>query len=221
MRTNKIVNAFGLVVILGISGAAHAQTIDKTSDGTVTWQAGVDGATIDFNPDGTWKRVYSKYAHPVAIADKRGVKTATIIAEEKAKANIVRFLNQHVTSGRVVAEVENTMSKTDQQKGSGGESITTTDQRAMSQSLTEMTGSFASGTLTGVVVLENGYDDKEKEAWVVVGVSRKSMAAAKATQGAINESLEPARSMNTNAPSAAPQQPERAGSFTRRSNSDF
>lgn len=212
---------FAILPMFAVPTMVAAQSVQKASDGSMSWQAGVDGATIEFNPDGSWKRIYSKYAHPVAIADKRGVKTATIVAEEKAKGNIVRFLQQHVTSGRVVKEVQDTLSRTDQQSGTGGERVTTTDQRAIGESVTEMTGSFSSGTLTGVVVLENGYDEKEKEAWVAVGVSRKSMAAAQSTQGAINQSLEQSKPGVPDGPAPSPSQLDRAGSYTRKGNQDF
>lgn len=202
---------------LTLVGHAGAQSLEKQADGSVTWQAGVDGATLEFNPDGTVRRIYSKFAQPVTIADKRGIQTATIIAEEKAKANIVRFLNQHVASSRIVNEFENTASKTTQEKTGAGDSVSTVDQRSISQSLNQLTSSFSSGTLTGVVVLENGYDEKEREAWVVVGLSQKTMAAARATQDMLSESQKPGPRGTATATPAA-QAPR---SVIRRGNSDF
>jgi hypothetical protein len=206
------------VALLGLLLVDHAvaQSIERQPDGAITWQAGIDGATLEFNPDGTIKRIYSKYSHPVTIADKRGIKTATTIAEEKAKANIVRFLNQHVASSRIVNEFENTASITTQEKSGGGESVSTTDKRAISQSLNELTSSLSSGTLTGVVVLESGYDEKEREAWVVVGLSQKTMGAAQATQEMLSATQRP-RPRGTGATPSA----EQPRSVIRRGNSDF
>jgi hypothetical protein len=185
---------FILIIVfetLAFIGHVRAQSIEKQPDGSATWQAGIDGATLDFNPDGTVRRIYSKYSQPVTITDKRGIQTAMIIAEEKAKANIVRFLNQQVASNRIVSEFENTASKTIQETNGTGNSVSSTEQRSISQGLTELTSSFSSGTLNGVVVLENGYDEKEREAWVVVGLSQKTMAAARATQDMLSESQKP------------------------------
>lgn len=162
------------------STTAYSQSIDSNNDGSHTFQAGVDGVKIDFDNSQHVRRIYSKVSHPVTIADKRGIKTATIIAEEKAKANIVRYLQQNVTTGRAVTEVDATLSKTVQEKNKTGDSISTTDQRNIVQNLTEFTGSFSSGTIRGVIILEQGFDPNEQEVWVVAGVSDKTIAAAKA-----------------------------------------
>jgi hypothetical protein len=205
-------------------GAASAQSVEKRPDGTVEWKAGINGVTLEFNPNGGVRRIYSKYSHPVTIADKRGVHTATVIAEEKAKGEIVRFLKQEVATGRVVNEFENTVSKTTQEKAGEGKSISTVDQRTIGQSLTELSSSMASGTLSGVVVLESGYDDKEQEAWVVAGLSEKSMSAARATRDMLTETQRPAPigggSGSTASPTLAPAG-EAPRSIIRRGNTDF
>ena len=167
------------VVCAGAAHATETQSIQKNAEG-VTWQAGVDGVKIDFDNAQHVRRIYSKVAQAVTIADRRGIQTATIIAEEKAKANIVRFLQQDVISGRVVTEVDATLSRSVQQSGANGNSLTTTDQRSLVQGLSEFTGSVSTGVLRGVIVLETGFDPNEKEAWVVAGVSDKTMAAAHA-----------------------------------------
>jgi hypothetical protein len=208
--------SLAMVASLLLVGHAGAQALEKQPDGSVTWQAGVDGATLEFNPDGTVRRIFSKFSQPVTIADKRGIQTATIIAEEKAKANIVRFLNQHVASSRIVNEFENTASKTTQEKAGAGESVSTADQRSISQSLNQLTSSFSSATLSGVVVLENGYDDKEREAWVVVGLSQKTMGAARATKDMLTGSERPSPGGGATTTPA-----ERPKSIIRRGNTDF
>lgn len=217
-------NAATAALYVALMGAASAQSVDKRPDGSVEWKAGVNGVTLEFNPGGSIRRIYSKYSHPVTIADKRGVHTATVIAEEKAKGEIVRFLKQEVASGRVVNEFENTVSKTTQEKAGEGKSISTVDQRTIGQSLTELTSSMASGTLSGVVVLESGYDEKEQEAWVVAGLSEKSMSAAKATRDMLTETQRPAPvdggSGSTVNPARIPAA-EAPRSIIRRGNTDF
>jgi hypothetical protein len=215
MTTMKLLaGAASLTAIL--IGSATAQTVEKQSDGTVIWQAGINGVTLEFNPDGSVKRIFSKYSHPVSIPDKRGVHTAMIIAEEKAKGEIVRFLQQEVESGRAVKEFEDTASKSTQEKTAAGETLTSVDQRTISQSLTELTSSYSKGKLSGVVVLENGYDEKEWEGWVVVGLSEKTMAASKAAQERLDDAQRPGSGTVTTGPAA-----ERPKSVIRRGNQDF
>ncbi|WHQ68628.1 hypothetical protein [Methylorubrum extorquens] len=216
--------AAAAAVYVALAGGAGAQSVEKRPDGSVEWKAGINGVTLEFNPSGGVRRIYSKYSHPVTIADKRGVHTATVIAEEKAKGEIVRFLKQDVASGRVVTEFENTVSKSTQEKAGEGKSITTVDQRTIGQSLTELSSSAASGTLSGVVVLENGYDDKEQEAWVVVGLSEKSMTAARATRDMLTETQRPTAVDAGPTPAASPTQVpagEAPRSVIRRGNTDF
>lgn len=197
------------------AGAAFGQAVEKRPDGSVVWQAGINGVTLEFNADGSVKRIFSKYSHPVGIDDKRGVHTATIIAEEKAKGEIVRFLKQEVESGRTVKEFEDTASNSTQQKTATGETLTTTDQRNISQSLSELTSSYSTGKLSGVVVLESGYDEKEKEAWVVVGLSDKTMAASQAAQQSLENAQRPSSTTVTGPAD------ERPRSMIRRGNQDF
>lgn len=119
-----------------------------------------------------------KYTQPVNFPDRRGIHTAYVIAEEKAKGAVIRFIREEVATGRVVTETENDLSKTDAKNGSEGQKLSDDAQRTIIQNLTEVTQSAAAGTLTGVVVVDQGYDEKAAEVWVVVGISRKSQAAA-------------------------------------------
>ncbi len=158
----------------------------KQSDAGVVWQAGIDGVEIEWAPDGSFNRIYSRYTQPVAIPDRQGISKAQVIAEEKAKAAIVRFMSQEVASARVVAEIQNDMNQTVSTKDTGKASaITKTSQRQMIESLSEVTSSAAAGKLRGVIVLERGYDEKEEIAWVKVGISQKTMNASQSLEDAL------------------------------------
>jgi hypothetical protein len=177
-----------LVVILNtppiFGGDASVQ-----GDGTTTWQAGVDGVEIVWNPDGSIKKIYSRYAQPVEFADRRGISTAQVIAEEKAKGAVVRFMNQAVTSNRLVTEMSTDLNKMTQERETGkAANVKKVDQRTLMTNLTEVTGSFAAGKLKGVIILEKGYDEKAEEAWVMVGISDKTIAAANAAQQMLADS---------------------------------
>lgn len=195
---NKVV-ILGTLIVLCSSPVGLAGDATVRNDGSVTWQAGVDGVEIEWNADGSVRRLYSRYATPVEFPDRRGIAKAQIIAEEKAKANIVRFLKQDITSARIVGEIQADVNKATQHRQTGSAAtVSKVDERTVMDSLTEVTGSFATGTLTGVIVLEKGYDDKTQEAWTVVGVSEKTIGAARGVRGKMIEPdvSEPSGSLN-------------------------
>lgn len=170
--------AFSMTASQALAGDA---TID--ADGSATWASSTRGPWIEFNPDGSVKRIYSKYSAPVEFPDRRGIHKAQVIAEEKAKAEIVRFLKQDIATTRVVVEVQNDVYKATQERETGSTAKTRkVDSRTVQETLTEITASFAAGELKGVIVLEEGYDEKAEEAWVVVGVSEKTINAARGAQ---------------------------------------
>lgn len=167
-----------MALALCAAGAVHAGDIKVDADKDVVWQAGVDGVEIEWGPDGKFNRIYSAFYQPVNFPDRRGINKAQIIAEEKAKAAIVRFIDQQSHSNRLVEQVDKDLEQATQTQGTDKDSFTKQNQRTMIETLTEVTGSFASGRLRGVIVLEKGYDETKAEAWVKVGMSRKTMAAA-------------------------------------------
>src|SRR5690242_12246841 len=95
------------LLFIGMTSVSHAGNAEVYRDGSRSWQAGVDGVVIDWSPDGSIRRVYSKYATPVEFADRRGISKAQVISEEKAKAAIIRFMHQSVSSKVTVEEVQN------------------------------------------------------------------------------------------------------------------
>jgi len=181
-RCNLAAALFAALVLGSVP--AIAGSVQDQPDGSTVWQAGVDGVEIEWNSDGSVKRISSRYSTPVEFGDRRGISKAQIIAEEKAKVAIIRFLNQGVSSTRVVTEVQNDLSRATQERESGKRpSIQKQDQRVMMETLTEVTASFASGHLKGVIILEKGYSDKTDEAWVVVGISDKTIKATREVAG--------------------------------------
>ncbi|MGH9550252.1 MAG: hypothetical protein ACRD3W_12800 [Terriglobales bacterium] len=174
-------------VSVGVAGEFTAN-----QDGSSTWDSGSDSVKIDLNLDGSFRRAWSRYSAPVEFADRRGINAAQIISEEKAKAALVRNMMQTNASVRIVGEMQAEQNKMTQERRTGAQpSVTKIDQRALGQALTEITGSFASGNLTGVRVLEKGYDEKREEAWVVVGITQESIKGARALDRAMNQPQQP------------------------------
>ena len=120
-------------------------------------------------------------------------------------------MQQSIASTRVVAEVQADVNKAVQTRSTGSAAqVRKVDERTSIGSLTEITASFAAGTLRGVIVLEKGYDAKTEEAWVVVGISEKTIGASRDVK-TMTETPAPASSSTID--STAPQ-----GSEVRRSN---
>ena len=139
---------------------SHAQQIQSTPDGTVVFDAGIDGVRFETKPDKSW-RLYSRKDQQVLFFDRAGILKAQTIAEEKAKAAIVSFIQQHVATGTIVTEIDNTINRATASGGTGQErAISSNSQRQMIQNVSTITGTAAAGTLRGVIILERGYDQK-------------------------------------------------------------
>jgi hypothetical protein len=195
MMASKVITGLAMAIVsmnFAISSSFAGQ-IEANADGVTVWQAGIDGPRIEWAPDGSFSRLYSRYSQPVAFPDRQGIIKAQIIAEEKAKAAIIRFLDQQVVTGQLITEVTNDMNQSTRTKGTEeGDRLTKTSQRQMIENLTEVTASASSGRLHGVIVLERGYDDKDEVAWVEVGISKKTIGTARSLGDAINN--EPGKS---------------------------
>jgi hypothetical protein len=177
------------LILLALCGAtpSFAGTVEAQPDGSSVWQAGIDGVEIEWSPDGSFNRIYSKFTQSVAFPDQQGIAKSQTIAEEKAKAAVIRFMDQQVTTARVTTEIQNDINDSTRTRADGKDEIIKTNQRKMIENLTEVTASTAAGRLRGVIVLERGYDQKAEAAWVKVGISKKTMASAQGLKNAFAE----------------------------------
>jgi hypothetical protein len=166
--------ALGLPVML----TAHANTDVEIKGNEVSLQDDIIGVEVKLDPSGKLLSAISSYSHPVDFPDRRGINKAYIIAEEKAKAQLVRFVSQEVTTSRVVNEIDNAVENASRQRGDKGSSWSKSNAREIRESLTEMSGSNASGTLRGLRILSKEYNEKAEEVTVIVGLNKQSQSAA-------------------------------------------
>ncbi len=186
MRHSNLALICALLVVCGASPDAVTGEIERGHDGTTKWNAGSDGVVVEWGSDGGFDRIYSKYTQPVSVPNSRGVRTAKTIAEEKAKAAIIRFLEQSVATSTLTSEVSNDIEQSTASSANGsGIKFSSTVSSEMMTSLGEFTSSFSTGTLRGVIRLEEGYEAATNEAWVKVGFSNKTMRASSAVRDAI------------------------------------
>jgi len=179
MKITSTVALAVLMLCVGTStvlGQASQATVE--GDGSVRWQAGVGGVEFESNPDGSW-RIFSRGEADVTFPDRRGIYTAQTIAEEKAKAAIAHFMGQDVASGTFTKQLENDVSKAIRTRDdSAPAQVRRIDDRTVERNVTEATSSIAAARLRGVIVLEKGYEKDAELAWVKVGISNKTIAAA-------------------------------------------
>jgi hypothetical protein len=199
-------SAYAFALSLALATTSTAQAAKQAAPATTNLV--LDGLEIEFDDDGDWVRMYSTYRQPVSFPDRVGLRKAYTIAEEKGKAQIIRFMQEKVTSERLVEEVSRESQTAVRNQKDGKEAISRTTQREMVESIKEFTRSYSAGTLRGVTVLEQGYDEKAEEVWVKIGLSRRSAALGQKLQGDLADpkGSQPSRKTNGGTDGAAIRQ---------------
>lgn len=176
MTLIQVLTAAALAACSGWAVAESVATVDASNQAVV----GDDGLGVElrFDAAGQLLSVKSTYLHPVEFPDRRGINKAYLIAEEKAKANIARYMRQVSTTSRTVREIDDSLSRSTRNSGGEGSSWSKENTRKVIETLEEVTGSSAQAVLQGVRILERAYDEKGEEVKVVVGINRQSMAGA-------------------------------------------
>ncbi len=197
------------LVFAGFCAFSQAQTVAKIEGGNqaVVADDGL-GVELKFDANGQLLSIKSTFFHPVDFPDRRGINKAYIIAEEKAKANIARYMRQVSSSTRTVREVDDSLSKATRNSSGEGTSWSKENTRKVIESLEEVTGSSAQAVLQGVRILERSYDEKSEEAKVVVGINRQSRAGAAQLEQSMNSSNSGSKPNSTSGEAQAfPAQP--------------
>lgn len=157
-----------------VSSVTAQQSVAPPVRGTIA--LALDGLDIEFDDTGNWVRMSSTYRQPVNFPDRAGLRRAYTIAEERGKAQIIRYFEENVTSERVIQEVNSEVQTAQRTQVGGSSEVTRTTQRKMVESITEFTRSYSRGTLRGVTIIEQGYDEAAEEVWVKIGLSRASVS---------------------------------------------
>jgi len=172
MDWKRLLMTTGLV--LGMASSAQAGDFSTNSEGAI-WRSTFTGVRFSITDDGSISRIWARQDQPVTIPDARGVRTAKIISEERAKAEIARFLEQRVEAERVVREFEKDLSLAETTSGGKIPTALQKNTRKVVTSLDEAIRSGAAQRLSGVFVLDQGYDASSQMAWTTVGMSVRTM----------------------------------------------
>ena len=160
-----------LALAIGFSGAVYATAYcaQDSSDGVIL--------------DEARSRVVSVYRQPVKFQDRSGVRKATVIAQERAKGNIVRFFSQEQSTSREIEEVDQGREEATRIVDSNGDLVTRTITRNQSEILRQLDASFAVSNLKGILQIEESYDKELSEVCVAMGFSAKSTSMVEKSKG--------------------------------------
>lgn len=160
------------LMLLCVSSASYANE-DSLCSGL-----GLGGVSVDAEN----KRVTSVYFQPVKFTDRSGIRKAVVIAEERAKSEIIRFFSQEQSTMRVIEETDATSEEATRLVDENGNTTSRAITRAQSEVLTQVDSSIAAGNLSGMIKIEETYDAEAEEVCVAMGFSARTNAAANSAQ---------------------------------------
>lgn len=177
-----------------------------------------DGVAITLKPDGTFQ-IFARGTGTYDFNDPDDIKDARRDGTMRAKANLSKFLKEKVSSAEGLDEV----SKKSKSMTSDGQVQKVAVSKESVKIATESIRNQSEAILTGVITLKDQKVPRGNggEIQVTVGISSKTLAAAKKVAQGINQSLQgrDAPAGGGAAAPAAPAQPNNAS--TRVADTDF
>jgi len=128
---------------------------------------------IIMDNDGTWKKIFSKGTASVDFSDEEEREDALEEAQMKAKASMVHFLKEKLSSEKSLEEISKKLK--DLQKIDKNTQKVSISKKSIKTKINKIQNS-ASSLLKGIVVLCESIEDNRAE--VVVAVSPKTQRAA-------------------------------------------
>ena len=177
-----------------------------------------DGVAITVKPDGSYQ-IFARGTGTYDFNDPDDIKDARRDGTMRAKANLAKFLKEKVSSKEGLDEI----SKKSKSMTSDGEVQKVSVSKESIKVATESIRNEAEAILTGVITLKDQKVPRGNggEIQVTVGISSKTLAAAKMAAQGINQSLQ-GRDATTGGGASAPAasaQPNNA--TTRMADTDF
>ena len=155
-----------------IAALTHSSHVAANEDGC--WNETPGGKEVTA-PDGS-KRRTATATQAVRFPDQNSIRTAQIVAQERAKGDLARFIRQVQTSQRISVSENSEVAILS--KSGNRESYSEDATSITKASMIERNESRASESLSGVVVIEQQYDPTRKAVCVMVGMSDKTIKAA-------------------------------------------
>jgi hypothetical protein len=169
-------------LLLAVFIALTTSSLSFADESSYCGEAGLGGISVD----GEKQRMISVYYQTVRFPDRSGIRKAVIIAEERAKGEMVRFFSQNQDTMRTVEETDAESEEATRLVDENGSVMNRSITRAQSAVLTQVDASIASGDLSGIMKIEESYDRDAEEVCVAMGYSAKSNAMAQQAQDWMN-----------------------------------
>lgn len=182
----KLFTALGVLAIamIALTSFLTENEVEQTlSQNQVVQKAtnSVTGVVYETDNEGRFTRIRSAATAELEIGDAKDIRIAIQKATMRAKANIVKFFKEDVTSDEVLDSLEKSK-KTNQEKGE--ENII----RETVESYAAMIKNNASKLLKGVIVTKTSVNKAEKTVEVEVGFSPKTRKMADELNGKVTPS---------------------------------
>ena len=139
--------------------AITAASASYADDDSLCGDAGLGGVSVD----GEKQRMTSVYYQAVKFPDRSGIRKAVIIAEERAKGEMVRYFSQNQSTMRTIEETDSESEEATRLVDENGSVMNRSITRAQAAVLTQVDASFASGDLSGMMKIEESYDSDAEE----------------------------------------------------------
>lgn len=170
------ISSFFLSVSVFAIASGHA------SEAETQHSPGSLGPDLHVGKDGNWE-LSVRVSQPVRILDQQGIDTAEKVAEERAKAAFIEYLDLQASKDTSVSDITTEVSRA----LASGALLSGDSARDITTTVRELIHSYASGELRGVTVLDKGYDANSKIAWVTIGISKNSLALSRTLQKEIGQ----------------------------------
>ena len=171
-----------VVAVIFYSSQVLAQSQGSDSIPTIIHTDSIGGVKVEYDEFGSWLRMRSTGEAELPFGSPSDIRRAKKKSILRAKAALVQFMKQTITSSEHLEDVANTIYN-EQRKGGKY------SQEAVRKTLedeSEMISGSAEGILRGVIVLEEKVDKNNQNVWVTLGVSRKTVRAAAGLKKSIN-----------------------------------
>ena len=172
----------------------------------------LSGITVDSEK----RLVVAVYRQPVLFPDRSGIRKASIIAEERAKGEIVRYFDQWQTTSRSISETDSSEQTATRLVDEDGTATNKSITREQSLVLTQVEQSVSTGDLKGLQKIEESYNKDEEELCVAVAFSAKSNELAEKAQGWMTETSDTDASTQSNDATSAECDASTAASYHKK-----
>ena len=171
-----------VVAVVFYSGQIFAQSRGSDSLTVIEYTDSISGVKIEYDDDGSWLRMRATGESDIPFGDSSDIRRAKRKSKLRAKATLVQFMKERITSSDHLDDVANTV--TNKQRKGGKLSLEAVRQTVENDS--EVISGSAEGIIRGAIVTEEKVDKNEGTVWVTLGVSRKTVRAAAGLKNSIN-----------------------------------